>query len=128
MKTLEERKAESARIRTKYPDRVPILTQPLSTKTPALDKNKYLAPHDLTVGQFLYVIRKRLTLKPENAIFLFVQEGDNVTLLPQNDLLGTVYKEKKSEDGFLYIIYGEENMFGALNFIESCFSREKNVR
>ena len=32
-------------------------------------------PADLTVGQFVYVIRKRIKLSPEKAIFIFV---DNV--------------------------------------------------
>jgi hypothetical protein len=39
---------------------------------PDLDKKKYLVPADLTVGQFVYVIRKRIKLSPEKAIFVFV--------------------------------------------------------
>jgi hypothetical protein len=30
-----------------------------------IDKKKYLVPMDLTVGQFVYVIRKRIKLSPE---------------------------------------------------------------
>ncbi len=30
-------------------------------------------PSDLTVGQFVYVIRKRIKLSPEKAIFVFVR-------------------------------------------------------
>jgi hypothetical protein len=30
-------------------------------------------PSDLTVGQFVYVIRKRIKLSPEKAIFIFVK-------------------------------------------------------
>lgn len=33
---------------------------------------RYLVPGDLTVGQFVYVIRKRIKLTPEKAIFIFV--------------------------------------------------------
>ena len=36
---------------------------------------RYLVPADLTVGQFVYVIRKRIKLSAEKAIFIFV---DNV--------------------------------------------------
>lgn len=43
-----------------------------------IDKKKYLVPADLTVGQFVYVIRKRIKLAPEKAIFIFV----NNTLPP----------------------------------------------
>lgn len=34
---------------------------------------RYLVPADLTVGQFVYVIRKRIKLSPEKAIFIFVK-------------------------------------------------------
>lgn len=30
-------------------------------------------PADLTVGQFVYVIRKRIRVSPEQAIFMFVR-------------------------------------------------------
>jgi GABA(A) receptor-associated protein len=31
-------------------------------------------PADLTVGQFIYVIRKRVKLDPDKAIFIFVND------------------------------------------------------
>lgn len=34
---------------------------------------RYLVPADLTVGQFVYVIRKRIKVSPEEAIFMFVK-------------------------------------------------------
>lgn len=39
----------------------------------ALRLCRYLVPSDLTVGQFVYVIRKRIKLSPEKAIFIFVR-------------------------------------------------------
>jgi GABA(A) receptor-associated protein len=35
---------------------------------------RYLVPADLTVGQFIYVVRKRIKLSPEKAIFVFVKD------------------------------------------------------
>lgn len=67
-------------------------------------------PADLTVGQFIYVIRKRIKLPPERAIFIFV---DNV-IPPTAALMSTVYEVQKDEDGFLYITYSGENTFGDL--------------
>lgn len=43
---------------------------------------RYLVPSDLTVGQFVYVIRKRIKLSPERAIFIFVRN----ILPPSGDL------------------------------------------
>ena len=34
---------------------------------------RYLVPADLTVGQFVYVVRKRIKLGAEKAIFVFVK-------------------------------------------------------
>lgn len=35
---------------------------------------RYLVPADLTVGQFVYVVRKRIKLSAEKAIFVFVKD------------------------------------------------------
>ncbi|KAL3738859.1 hypothetical protein ACJRO7_020263 [Eucalyptus globulus] len=69
---------------------------------------RYLVPADLTVGQFVYVIRKRIKLSAEKAIFIFV---DNV-LPPTGAIMSAIYDEKKDEDGFLYVTYSGENTFG----------------
>lgn len=73
-----------------------------------IDKKKYLVPSDLTCGQFVYVIRKRLKLPAEKAIFLFV----NGSIPPTAAMLNTVYEQHKDKDGFLYISYSDENVFG----------------
>lgn len=72
---IEKRKAEAERIRQKYPDRIPVICEKVEkSDIPTIDKKKYLVPADLTVGQFVYVIRKRIKLSPEKAIFIFVNE------------------------------------------------------
>lgn len=59
-----------------------------------IDKKKYLVPSDLTVGQFVYVIRKRIKLAPEKAIFIFVSN----VLPPTNALMSLVYEEHRDDD------------------------------
>ncbi|KAE9235527.1 hypothetical protein PF002_g11518 [Phytophthora fragariae] len=97
----EKRQAEAQRIRFKYSDRIPI-------DIPDIDKKKYLVPADLTVGQFVYVIRKRINVSPEKAIFIFI----NNVLPPTVALMSNIYKEQKDSDGFLYVTYSGENTFG----------------
>jgi GABA(A) receptor-associated protein len=41
-----------------------------AVRTPSA--RRYLVPTDLTVGQFLYVLRKRVSVPAEKAIFIFV--------------------------------------------------------
>ena len=105
----QERKKECARIRGKYPDRIPVICERDFASTIAqVDKRKFLVPQDLTVGQFLYVIRARMKLRPDEAIFLFIQGR-----LPRTQsTMQALYEEHKADDGFLYITYSAENTFG----------------
>ncbi|KAJ2556385.1 Autophagy- protein 8, partial [Coemansia sp. RSA 1933] len=106
-----KRQEEADRIRRKYPDRIPVICEKVEkSDIHNIDKKKYLVPADLTVGQFVYVIRKRIKLSPEKAIFIFVNE----ILPPTAALMSSVYEEHKDDDGFLYITYSGENTFGAL--------------
>ena len=113
-KTLEERKAETEKIRKKYDDRYPIIVE-RSPKTdlPEIEKKKYLVPGDITIAQFmLTAIRKNLKLTAEKALFLFVKDN----IIPQTaSQIKEVYDEHKDEDGFLYITYAGENTFGSPN-------------
>ncbi len=68
-----------------------------------------MVPSDLTCGQFVYVIRKRLKLSAEKAIFLFVGR----VIPPTASMLNAIYEQYKDPDGFLYISYSDENVFGA---------------
>ncbi|KAK6460901.1 gamma-aminobutyric acid receptor associated protein [Scheffersomyces coipomensis] len=105
----EKRKAESSRITQRFKDRVPVICEKVeNSEIPEIDKRKYLVPLDLSVGQFVYVIRKRIKLPSEKAIFIFI----NDILPPTSALISTIYEEHKDDDGFLYVLYSGENTFG----------------
>mmetsp|Transcript_11985 Transcript_11985/g.16845 ORF Transcript_11985/g.16845 Transcript_11985/m.16845 type:complete len:120 (-) Transcript_11985:144-503(-) len=107
----ERRKEVALRIRQKYPDRIPVIVEKApKSDAPEIDKKKYLVPADITVGKFVYEIRKHMKLSPEKAIFLFVNNG---VLPPTAALMADIYERYKDEDGFLYITYSGENTFGA---------------
>jgi GABA(A) receptor-associated protein len=109
--TFNNRQMESLKMLNKYPDRIPVICQRhnrANKECPFIDKIKYLIPLDLTVGQFVYVIRKRMHMASEKALFIFI-EG---TIPPMSSLMSQVYKEYQDEDGFLYISYNTENTFG----------------
>ncbi len=59
-------------------------------------------------AQFVYVIRKRIKLTAEKAIYVFV----NGVLPPTAAYMSALYEEHRDEDGFLYIKYSGENYFG----------------
>lgn len=109
--TFQDRFEEAKRVLNKYPDRIPIICERSLKSTsdcPFIDKRKYLVPRDLTMGQFLYVIRKRLRLLPEKALFLFV----NGTIPSTTSLINELYNRHRDDDGYLYISYSQENTFG----------------
>ena len=91
--------------------------------------NRFLVPADITVGKFVYEIRKHMKLSPEKAIFLFVNNvlpptGKNIPPFAANtnphdtpplstaELMSHIYNKYKDADGFLYITYSGENTFG----------------
>jgi GABA(A) receptor-associated protein len=108
-KTLEE----ANRVLAKYPDRIPVYVEvsPSQVKIGAikpLDKNKFLVPVDLSMGQFMAVIRKRMKLEPAFALFAYVDD----CLISTSSLMGTVYNDHKDETNFLTIIICTESTFG----------------
>jgi len=108
--SFEKRFNESKGILEKYPNRIPVIVEKFKKCKDIvdIDKNKYLVPEDLTVGQFIFVIRKRLKLTAEKAIFLFI----NNKLMPTHELMRSVYNNEKDDDNFLYVVYSSENTFG----------------
>lgn len=87
----ENRRAEGERIRREYPDRCAVIVERApNARIADLPSKKYLVPSDLTVrrlflslslncsslcfqvGQFYFLIRKRVHLRPEDALFFFV--------------------------------------------------------
>ena len=108
-RSFEVRSEEARKIKEKYRDRVPVICERADrSEIPEIDKKKYLVPLDLTVGQFIYVIRNRIKIPPEQAVFVFI----NDVMPPVASLMSVVYHEHKAADGFLYITYSGENTFG----------------
>ena len=106
--TLEQRRNEAARIHQLYPGRVPIIVDRKGTDIPPPTKRKFLAPNELTLGQFVYILRRNMQLPPEKALFLFI----NGTLPATSVLMKELYAAHKAEDGFLYVTYSGESTFG----------------
>jgi GABA(A) receptor-associated protein len=120
--SLEKRREEGEKIRQKYTDRIPIIVTPMgkAIKNDQLDKQKFLVPSDLNVAQFQAVIRKRVNLTAEEAMWIFIIGKDGKEVIPPTSAtLGSLYKEYVEDtkdapdwDGFLYVLYSGENTFG----------------
>lgn len=105
----EKRVELCTRLRSQYPDRIPVIIEPSDKKSIELNRKKYLTPVDISIGAFLHEIRKQAKVKAEEAIFLFFGNG---VLAPTAFTMSQAYEKYKDEDGFLYITVALENTFG----------------
>jgi len=116
-KTLSERQQMASAIRKKYPERLAIILDRTNSLDPVLKKNKFLVPGGLTLGQFIYVVRKRLKLEAphrpiseKESLYIHVH---NTNIFPcLSDLMANIALQHEHQDKFLYLNYGLEHAFG----------------
>ena len=91
----ESRTKESSHLLEKYPERVPIIIERSenSIHLTIIDKNKFLVPTELKMSQLLWVIRKRMNIKREQAVFLFSESGK---LFAGTEFVSTIYENNKA--------------------------------
>jgi GABA(A) receptor-associated protein len=106
----EDKSSYASRLFKKYPDKVPVIVKKdLRSQIHPIDKEKFLVPKELTVGQFLYTLRQRVKLSPEQALYLFF----NGKIVNSADTMMQVYTEHYSkEDEMLHATYAGESTFG----------------
>lgn len=109
--TFKERYDETRRIRMKYPTKLPIVCEKNrhQSSLPDIDMKRYLVPYDITVGQFMHIIHKRLRLNKNVALFFLTGN----TMVSASSLMTDVYERFKDLDGYLYFVYATENAFGS---------------
>ena len=110
--SLSKRKRDARRVLQKFPTRIPVIVQAGKgvSDLPPVYKSKYLVPVDLKMGQFIAVIRSKLMLRPQQALFVMTKKKG--VMPPTGALMITVYHENLEEDFFLYLDLYTENTFG----------------
>jgi GABA(A) receptor-associated protein len=93
----------------KYPDRIPIIINPVNDKQPGIDKRKYLVNKDMLLGEFMHNIKKRINIESEQAIFIMIR-GENI--LPCMTKTACELYEIYKKENVLYLEYSVENTFG----------------
>ena len=110
-----DRREEATRILSKYPDRIPIIVERCPRCTlPILRKRKYLCPATMTIAEFMYVLRKQVTLHASEAMFLLTDQG---TMATTASVLSDIYAKHADTDKFLYLQYSSESTFGTFGAV-----------
>eukprot|EP00118_Oscarella_pearsei_P028726 m.2783 g.2783 ORF g.2783 m.2783 type:complete len:126 (+) comp8898_c0_seq1:116-493(+) len=110
-RSFASRKDEVSGIRIKFPSKVPVIVERYAKEKslPLLDKTKFLVPQELTMSQFVTIIRNRLSLQPSQVIYFMV---NNKNMPSMSTTMQEVYSRDKDNDGFLYMIYASHEFFG----------------
>ncbi|KAJ6652979.1 hypothetical protein lerEdw1_010248 [Lerista edwardsae] len=114
-KSLAARMREANEIRGKYPNKIPVVVERYRKEKslPDLYRTKFLVSPDLTLSQFMFTLRTRLSLTATQAFYLLV---DNKSLPCPSTTISEIYRDNKDEDGFLYMTYASQEMFGQGGF------------
>ena len=94
-----------------HPDHVPVIVErdPHCLDLPDITNKKFCVPKVLTVGNFIYCVRKRIQMQETDAIFLFIGK-----LLPSpNETMGSLYQMNRHDDGILYCTYSSDHAYGS---------------
>ncbi len=108
----EYRKKRSSSLLSKYPDKIPVILEKSKKDKylPKMDKSKLLVAQDMTVSTVLQLLKKSIKTDEKTSIYIMVSNKD--IMLSGSQSITEIYENHKNNDGFLYLEYCTENVFG----------------
>ena len=110
-RSFEDRKKLVKTVKESYPDCVPVIIQNRNDKTCMKFLPKFYVPWSTLV---LTCRQKISDLNSYQNISLLVEYNNKFSSPSLSDTVGNVYEGNHDEDGFLYVYYCVENVFGFL--------------
>nr|XP_012606595.1 microtubule-associated proteins 1A/1B light chain 3C-like [Microcebus murinus] len=106
-KSLATRQEEVAGTQARFPNKIPVIVEryPREKFLPLLNKTKFLVSQELTMTQFLSIIRSHVVPRATEAFCLLV---NNKNLLNINVTMAETYKDWKDKDGFMCMTYASQ--------------------
>ena len=95
-------------MRRRHPEHVAAVLEPGTRETPRLDRQKFLVPEELPLAHLAFAARRRLQLRPEEALFLHCEGA----LLDGATPMRAVRERHRADDGFVHLTYSLESAFG----------------
>jgi microtubule-associated protein 1 light chain len=97
----------------KHPNRVPIIISSTSFKEHG--QHRFIVPNNITVSEFMKILRNKVSLKQEEAIFIFVKDkslNNDAVIVPSSSSIESIYNQYKDNNMVLNLIYEKEAVFG----------------
>ena len=101
----------------KYPGRIPIIITSKTIKfKDSNNKNNsnFIIPSNITMAEFIIMIRKRVELYKEESIFVFVidKKTKKDILAPASITMDSLYSQYKDDNLILNLYFEKEAVFG----------------
>ncbi len=97
----------------KHPNRVPIIISSNSFKEHG--QHRFIVPNNITIAEFMKILRNKVSLRPEEAIYVFVKDitiSKEGILVPSSSTVESIYNQYKDKNLVLNLIYEKEEIFG----------------
>ena len=126
---LDKRVELYKKIKASFPDQIPIIVERApGADAPNIRKKKFLSPPDITIETFLEEVREQIEFdSSEKEVIDFLFDTPRGIIAPQfciifylihflffliAQIVGNSYETNKFTDGFLYVIYSKQKVFG----------------
>lgn len=107
------RRSDSENLIKNYPDRVPIILEPYKCRQNVFNigQTRFLVPKLYSFHEFIFHIRRKVDIKKTDSLYLIV--GENY-FPAMNRTMSSIYNEFKDPDGFLYMTYSSQPVWGCV--------------
>ena len=106
MDQIQQSLKKSRRLQSRHPGRIPVV---VIAGNLTMKMSKFLPHQDSTLGDFMICVRGYIEkVKSTEALIMFVCG----TMPPLTAMIGTIYRDYASPDGYLHVQISRENTFG----------------
>ena len=99
------------KLRKQHTNRIPVLIWDIASQDIRFTKStrRFMVQQDTTLGQLMYILRKRISLNSDEGLFVFV--GNPPVMVSNSESISIIH-DKYQEDGFLKLTLSKESTFG----------------
>ena len=99
------------KLRKQHSNRIPVLIWEIVNQEIGFTKStrRFMVQQDTTLGQLMYILRKRINLNSDEGLFVFV--GNPPVMVSNAETIGIIHN-KYQENGFLKLTLSKESTFG----------------